>query len=157
MTSLGPASLRRVTLPPGSRALGYTVKTVYTSVGAGTTPRCSSPHRANGQLPQASGLPKAVVQRGATASGLFETSCPGQPANVPGLASKEQLWETCKRRVDVSCWLGTKTNIAIFLPEDCSSNQPFCFLSLCIHSFFHPFFSRSDQGYMPHPRHVLSK
>lgn len=83
MTSPGPCKSKTGDPTSRARALGKT------SFGAGPNPRCSQPHRANGQHPQARGLPKAVVQRGATASELPQTGCPCQP-DRPGCEGEAQ-------------------------------------------------------------------
>lgn len=83
MTSLGPCKSKTADptcLPRGPWG--------EKSFGAGATPKCSPPHRANCYRPQARGLPKAVVQKGATASELRKTSCPTQLTSLVGLSAK---------------------------------------------------------------------
>lgn len=68
--------------------------------------------------------------------------CPGQPANVPGLASKEKLWEACKRQVDVTCWLSTRTTWLSFFCQACP--QITFLFSFFVQSFILPCFLLSQ-------------
>lgn len=84
-----------------------------------------------------------MVQRGATASELLETGCPGQPASVLGLASKEKVCKACKHSVHVSCWFNFDS-IDFIVLQGLSSYHPVALFSSLVHSFILPSFLLSQ-------------
>lgn len=118
--------------------------------GAGATPRCSPPRQANGRQPQARGLPKAVVQRGATAFRTAKTGCPGHLEEE--WQGKVQASSRCQSLPQLeeqhSC---CRLAVALVLePHLC-----FLLARLFVTSLILPYFSRSNRGYVPSPKTCL--